>query len=165
MGSSLFGKLKGMLSSQKTSDISRTAPSTSTISDLSRIGLATKSTASPMENSSVDSTPAVNMSAPDVVLSQQTNTSFNTSPVGVQFFAEVPHQQCAEEIVNVSKRANNCLSAVAQPIGGDLWSVSITLNMTPVPQDIHTVESTLQAWTEKLGGSSKGWGLSQNQAA
>lgn len=163
MGSSLFGKLKAMMSRQKTSEISGASVPSDVNSNLSRIGLAAKTSASAPASEHEVTSPGP--AAPDVQLNQQAVGNQSVAAVGVQFFAEVPHQQCAEEIVTVSKRASNCTDAVAHPAGGDLWNVVITLNMPPVPQDIHTVESTLQAWTEKLGGSSKGWGLSQNQAA
>ena len=41
--------------------------------------------------------------------------SASIKPVGVQFFAEVPLQQSAEEIVNVSRRASNCIDATMSP--------------------------------------------------
>ncbi len=158
MGDSLFGKLRGILSRQKTSDISTTIVTSDPAASLSRIGLAARDTVPTPEVPSHDQ----HASVPDVQLAEASPAA---APVGIQFFAEVPMQQCADEIVNVSRRASNCLAAVSHAINENTWSVSVTLEMAPVPQRIHEIESTMQLWSEKLGGTSKGWGLTQNHAA
>ena len=168
MGKSLFGKLKGVLSRKKTSEISTAAPQPQATANLSRIGLGNPS----------PYTPGAAMDVPDISGFSAVLPSGNAFPgapapagmanapaVGVQFFAEIPLQQSAEEIVNVSRRASNCIRATMAPAGNGAWSVAITLNMPPVPQEIHDVETVLAEWTGKLGGSSRGWGLAQGQAA
>ena len=160
MGESFFGKLRDVMSREKTSDIDGAVNAASSTASLARIGLATgnrPATAMPGGNSAVPGLPV-----PEI---QQDPSSLTIAPVGIQFFAEVPSQQCAEEIVSISRSAHNCLSAEAQPVGDSIWTVAITLGMTPVPQEIHAVETVFQTWAQKLGGVSKGWGLSQNQAA
>ena len=164
MGSSLLGKFKGLLSRQKKSKIASQEPLSDATVNLSRIGMAVKAATQPAVEpppvqASGDATP------PDVQLVQSQPAPAEVSDVGIQFFAELPLQHSAEEVVTVSRRAENCLSAEAQPVGEGFWSVAITLSMQPVPQEIHNIEATLEAWTGKLGGSSKGWGLSQGQAA
>ena len=168
MGKSLFGKLKGVLYRKKTSEISAAAPQPQATANLSRIGLGN---ATPYPAGGATNAPDI--SGFSAVLPNgngmpgamaQPGTA-HVQPVGVQFFAEVPLQQSAEEIVNVSRRASNCLDATMAPSGSGAWSVSITLNMSPVPQEIHTVETVLSEWASKLGGISKGWGLAQGQAA
>ncbi len=168
MDKSLFGKLKGVLSRKNTSEISAAAPEPQATANLSRIGLG----------NSAPYTPGSTANAPDISgfsAALPSGSAFpdasaktaaaNVPAVGVQFFAEVPLQQSAEEIVNVSRRASNCTDAAMSPASNGAWSVSITLNMPPVPQEIHTVETVLAEWTGKLGGTSKGWGLAQGQAA
>ena len=160
MGESLFGKLRDVLSREKTSDITGPVNVGSSPNNLARIGLATGNrtgTALPDQNSTAPVLPV-----PEI---QQIPPSSATAPVGIQFFAEVPSQQGAEEIVSISQGARNCLSAEAQPVGDSLWTVTITVCMKPVPQEIHAVETVFQTWAQKLGGASKGWDLSQNQAA
>jgi hypothetical protein len=167
MGKSLFGQLKGLLSRQKKSDLGETEAPTSSVSNLSRIGLSTANEADmhaadpaqqeqAVHDPSVQMTPATAQAMPE----QQ-----DASPASIQFFAEVPLQQSAEEIVNVSQRGSNCLEATMTPAGDGNWSVSITLRMLAVPQQIHNVESMLADWAGKLGGTSKGWGLAQGKAA
>ena len=158
MGESLFGKLRDVLSREKTSDIDGPLYDTNSPANLARIGLATgnrPATVLPGQNSAVPGLP--------VPETQQAPSSQAIAPVGIQFFAEVPSQQCANEIVSISQVAQNCLSAEAQPAGDNLWTVAITLCMTPVPQEIHAIETVFQTWAQKLGGASKGWGLSQNR--
>lgn len=160
MGESLFGKLRDVLSREKTSDITSPVNVMNSPATLARIGLATGNPAGtvlPGQNSAVPGMPVAEI--------QQVPSSSAIAPVGIQFFAEVPSQQCANEIVSISQGAHNCLSAEAQPVGDSLWTVAITLCMTPVPQEIHAIETVFQTWAQKLGGASKGWGLSQNQTA
>ena len=168
MGKSLFGKLKSVLSRKKTSEISAAAPQPQATANLSRIGLGNSAPYTPdsaMNAPDISGfTTALPSGAPAMGAASQT-ASASIKPVGVQFFAEVPLQQSAEEIVNVSRRASNCIDATMSPDGNGAWSVSITLNMPPVPQEIHNVETVLAEWTGKLGGASKGWGLAQGQAA
>jgi hypothetical protein len=159
MGESLFGKLRDVLSREKTSDIDGPVYDTNSPANLARIGLATGNrpgTAMSSGNSVVPGLPV-----PEI---QQDPSSQAIAPVGIQFFAEVPSQQCADEIVSISQSAHNCLSAEAEPVGDSIWTVAITLGMTPVPQEIHAVETVFQTWAQKLGGVSKGWGLTHNQA-
>lgn len=160
MGESLFGKLRDVLSREKTSDIDGPVYDTNSPANLARIGLATgnrPATVLPGQNSAVPGLPVAEV--------QQAPSAQAIAPVGIQFFAELPSQQCAEEIVSISRSAHNCLSAEAQPVADSIWTVAITLCMTPVPQEIHAVETVFQTWARKLGGVSKGWGLSQNQVA
>lgn len=160
MGESLFGKLRDVMSREKTSDIDGAVDTAASQAGLARIGLATgtrASTAVPSPDLSVPEMPVAGM--------EQVPQSPNTAPVGIQFFAEVPTRECADEIVSISQGAQNCLSAEAQPVDDSIWTVAITLCMTPVPQEIHAIETVFQTWAQKLGGTSKGWGLSQNQAA
>jgi hypothetical protein len=162
MGSSLLGKFKGLLSRQKKSKIASQEPAADATANLSRIGMAVKTGAQPAVDPAQASGSAT---PPDVQLAQSQPAAAEVSDVGIQFFAELPLQHSAEEIVTVSRRAKNCLTAEAQPVGEGFWSVAITLSMQPIPQEIHKIEATLEAWAGKLGGSSKGWGLSQGQAA
>lgn len=160
MGESLFGKLRDLLSRETKSGIGDDKTATPSSSNLARIGLSAANTGEPVmenESASVEQTVA----AADHTYPSSTEVS----PVGIEFFAEVPSQQCAYEMVTVSRGADNCLSADAQPVANIAWNVSVTLSMEPVPQQIHAVEDLFQAWAEQLGGSSKGWGLSQGQAA
>lgn len=160
MSESFFGKLRDVLSSETTSDIAVPVSVTSSHANMARIGLAAPTsvgTAMPGQNLPVPGMPAAGM--------QPDPSSQHIAPVGIQFFAEVPSQQCADEIVSISQAAHNCLSAVAQPVGDNIWTVAVTLCMTPVPQEIHAIETVFQTWAQKLGGASKGWGLSQHQAA
>ncbi len=160
MGESLFGKLRDVLSREKTSDIDSQVSVASSAAGLARIGLATGNATASVLSDQNSTIPGVSVpQAPQAPLSSA------NAAVGIQFFAEVPSQQCANEIVTISQGARDCLSAEAQPAGGDLWTVAITLCMTPVPQEIHAIETVFQTWAQKLGGASKGWGLSQNQAA
>lgn len=168
MGKSLFGKLKSVLSRKKTSEISTAAQQPPATANLSRIGLGAgiAAAAAPQTNMPDISGFAAAMTTGQPAMpsvSHAPNTEI--SPVGVQFFAEVPLQASAEEIVNVSRTASNCINAEMSPAGDGVWSVAITLNMAPVPQEIHTVESVLSEWTGKLGGMAKGWGLAQGRAA
>ncbi len=160
MGESLFGKLRDVLSREKTSDIDTTVNIAVSPANLARIGLATGTPVS-------QTTPDLGAPAPEMPVAgiQQEAAASDIAPVGIQFFAEVPTQECANEIVSVSQAAQNCLSAEAQPVGDSIWSVAVTLCMMPVPQEIHAIEMVFQTWAQKLGGTSKGWGLSQNQAA
>ncbi|WP_108882575.1 ribonuclease E inhibitor RraB [Anderseniella sp. Alg231-50] len=160
MGESLFGKLRDVLSREKTSDIVTPVSVTGSPANLARIGLATRSPAG-------TELPGGNLPAPGMPTDplQQAAPSSGVAPVDIQFFAEVPSQQCAEEIVSISQGATNCQSAQAQPISDTVWTVAVTLCMAPVPQEIHAIETVFQTWAQKLGGASKGWGLSQNQAA
>ncbi len=168
MGNSLFGKLKGVLSRKKKSDISAAAPQPQASTNLSRIGLGTTTAAASAHQPNM---PDISGFAAAMTAGQPAMPSAphaidtEVSPVGVQFFAEVPLQASAEEIVNVSRSASNCMNAELSPAGDGTWSVSITLSMAPVPQEIHTVESVLADWAGKLGGSAKGWGLAQGRAA
>lgn len=170
MGNSLFGKLKSVLSRKKKSDISTAVEQPPATANLSRIGLGAGGMAA--------ATPQPNPNMPDIsgfaaamttgkpaMPSASPASHADVAPVGVQFFAEVPLQASAEEIVNVSRTASNCIRADMSPAGDGVWSVAITLNMSPVPQEIHTVESVLADWAGKLGGMAKGWGLAQGQAA
>ena len=167
MGKSLFGQLKGLLSRQKKSDLGETETATSSVSNLSRIGLSTANeaemhAAGPAEQELAAHDPSVQMApaTAHVTAEQQ-----DASPASIEFFAEVPLQQSAEEIVDVSQRGSNCLEATMSPTADGNWSVSITLRMLAVPQQIHNVESMLASWAGKLGGTSKGWGLAQGKAA
>jgi len=160
MGESLFGKLRDVMSREKTSDIDGPVSVANSTASLARIGLATGTPTGTELSNQGSAMPG--LSVPAV---QSATPSSAIAPVGIQFFAEVPSQQCANEIVSISQIAQNCLSAEAQPAGDDLWTVAITLCMTPVPQEIHAIETVFQTWAQKLGGASKGWGLSQNQAA
>lgn len=163
MGESLFAKLRSVLSRQKTSKIS--APEEPQASaNLSRLKLGGRASASAAPTIPDMTGPDISAFAASPAASAHTHSDHIT-PVGVQFFAEVPLQQSAEEIVTVSKRASNCLTADMSPAGDGHWTVSVTLNMAPVPQEIHTVESVLSDWASKLGGSSKGWGLAQGRTA
>lgn len=160
MGESLFGKLRDLLSRETKSGIGGHKTATPSSSNLARIGLAAASTeesAIENESASVEQTVAA--------ADQADPLSTEVAPVGIEFFAEVPSQECAYEMVTVSRDADNCLSADAQPVANIAWNVSVTLSMEPVPQQIHAVEDLLQTWAEQLGGSAKGWGLSQGQAA
>lgn len=164
MGKSLFGQLKNMLSRQKKSEIS-TPAQPQAAANLSRIGLGN---AAPAPVNGPDMSGFTQMPegpAPGMTVTGAAVGAGNTMPVAVQFFAEVPLQQSAEEIVSVSKRAANCINAEMNPAGEGRWTVSVTLNMAPVPQAIHEVETVLADWAGKLGGMSKGWGLAQGQAA
>jgi len=160
MGESLFGKLRDVMSREKTSDIAIQASAMNSSTNLARIGLATgnmQATTMPHDGSPV---------SPSLAAGTQPGLpSPNVAPVGIQFFAELPSQECANEILSVSQRAENCLSAESQPVGEGIWTVAVTLSMAPVPQEIHAIETVLQTWAQKMGGASKGWGLSQNQAA
>lgn len=160
MGESLFGKLRDVLSREKTSDIDTAVNVAASPANLARIGLATSTPVSPATS---------NLSAPvpemPVASMQPEPGSTDIAPVGIQFFAEVPTRECADEIVSISQGAQNCLSAEAQPAGDSIWNVAVTLCMMPVPQEIHTIETVFQTWAQELGGTSKGWGLNQNQAA
>ena len=112
MGESLFGKLRDVLSPEKTSDIAVPVNVTNSPANMARIGLATGNsagTAMPGQNSAVPGLPVAGI--------QPDPSSQHIAPVGIQFFAEVPSQQCADEIVSISRGAHNCLSAVAQPVG------------------------------------------------
>lgn len=160
MGESLFGKLRDVMSREKTSDIDGAVSAASPSASLARIGLATGNPTGTVSSNHGSTMPE--LSVPGV---QPAPPASAIAPVGIQFFAEVPSQQCANEIVTISQVAQNCLSAEAQPAGDDLWTVAVTLCMTPVPQEIHAIETVFQTWAQKLGGASKGWGLSQNQAA
>ena len=160
MGESLFGKLRDVMSREKTSDIDTSVSVASPTASLARIGLATGNPAGTISPNQGFATPEL-----PVPGAQPAPPSSAIAPVGIQFFAEVPSQQCANEIVSVSQVAQNCLSAEAQPAGDNIWTVAITLCMTPVPQEIHAIETVFQTWAQKLGGASKGWGLSQHQAA
>ncbi len=160
MGESLFGKLRDLLSRETKSGIGGHKTTKPSASNLSRIGLATASTEEPVfenERASAEETVAAADHADP--------SSGEIFPVGIEFLAEVPSQQSAYEMVSVSRGADNCLSADAQPVDNIAWHVSVTLCMEPVPQQIHAVEDLLQTWAEQHGGSSKGWGLSQGQAA
>lgn len=160
MGESLFGKLRDVLSSEQTSDIAIQDSAINPSANLARIGLASgnvQGTTMPHDGSPVFDQMATG--------SQQGLPPPNVAPVGIQFFAEVPSQECANEIMSVSRSGENCLSADAQPVGDGIWTVAVTLCMAPVPQEIHAIETVLQTWAQKLGGISKGWGLSQNQPA
>jgi hypothetical protein len=159
MSSSLFGKLKSVLSRQKKSEIATQATVNDVTAGLSRIGMAVKQSAQPVGDSVTN-----DISQPDVQTTPLPAQEV-VMDVGIQFFAEVPLQECADEIVSVSQRAKNCMSAHTQPVGDGIWQVAVTLSMAPIPQEIHNMETVLQAWAEKFGGSSKGWGLSQSQAA
>ena len=160
MGESLFGKLRDVMSREKTSDIDGPVSVANSTASLARIGLATGNPAATVSSNQGSVMPGLSVPA-----AQPAPPSSAIAPVGIQFFAEVPSQQCANEIVSLSQVAQNCLSAEAQPIGDNLWTVAVTLCMTPVPQEIHAIETVFQTWAQKLGGASKGWGLSQNQAA
>lgn len=164
MGKSLFGQIKGMLSKQKKSQISVAAETPPTTSNLSRIGLATGN-APVQQMEPVAAAPAPQVQMTVTGMPQPSASMDQATPVGIQFYAEVPLQQSAEEIVNVSRRASNCQEALMSPTGDGAWQVSVTLKMLPVPQEIHTVESVLADWAGKLGGISKGWGLAQSRAA
>lgn len=160
MGESLFGKLRGVLARETTSDIEVQEPTVSPGANLARIGLATgnlKESVMPQDGSSFAGSTAV-PAHPGLPTS-------SVEPVGIQFFAELPTQECATEISSVSQRAENCLSTEAKPVGDGVWSVAVTLSMAPVPHEIYAIESVLQTWAQKMGGVSKGWGLSQNHAA
>lgn len=160
MGESLFGKLRDVMSREKTSDIDGAVNVAASPANLARIGLATGTPAS-------SAIPNPDLSVPEMPVAgvEQIPPSSDIAPVGIQFFAEVPTRECADEIVSISQGAQNCLSAEAQPAGDSIWTVAVTLCMTPVPQEIHAIETVFQTWAQKLGGTSKGWGLSQNQAA
>lgn len=165
MGKSLFGQLKGLLSKEKKSAVLQTEPEPTGTANLSRIGLGG---AAPAEKP-VDQSPQTSALDPSVQMAPMTpqvmSEQADAAPASIQFFAEVPLQQSAEEIVSVSKRGSNCLEATMSPAGDGNWTIAITLRMLPVPQQIHNVESVLADWAGKLGGSSKGWGLAQGKAA
>ena len=158
MGESFFGKLRDVLSREKTSDIDGTVSIAASPANLARIGLATGNPVPAAMPDDHTLTPEVPLPA-----ASPAPSSADIAPVGIQFFAEVPTQESANEIVSVSQSAENCLTAVAQPSADNIWSVAVTLCMAPVPQEIHTIETVFQSWAQKLGGTSKGWGL--NQAA
>lgn len=160
MSESLFGILRDVLSREKTSDIAIQDTAMISSTNLARIGLASgtmSGTTMPHDGSPVSGTLAAG--------AQQSLPPPHVAPVGIQFFAELPSQECANEMLSVSQHAKNCLSAKSQPVGDGVWTVAVTLCMAPVPQEIHTIETVLQTWAQKMGGTSKGWGLSQNQAA
>ena len=160
MGESLFGKLRDVMSREKTSDIADQGSAISSGASLARIGLAT---GTPQALAIPQQIPPVSGST---AIATQTGTPpANVEQVGIQFFAELPNQEAANEILEVSQRADNCLSTESQAVGDGFWQVAVTLSMAPVPQEIHAIEATLQTWAQKMGGTSKGWGLSQNQAA
>ncbi len=168
MGKSLFGQLKGMLSREKKSAIAVPASQPSAGNNLSRIGLAGDAPVMP----GISQQPMQGFSpAPSVDLGMPAGEPMSgfggaqIMPVGIQFLAEVPLQQSAEEIVNVSRRASNCLAANLQQAGDGKWNVVVTLSMQPVPQHIHEVETVMAEWAGKLGGASRGWGLAQGHAA
>ena len=173
MGKSLFGQLKGMLSREKKSTIAAPASQLNSTANLSRIGLAGSATppveAGQPDFSGISPAPSVDMGfmaaeTPPAAAGGQI-AGGQTVPVGIQFMAEVPLQQSAEEIVNVSRRASNCMDANLIPAGDGKWNVIVTLSMQPVPQHIHEVESVMADWAGKLGGVSRGWGLAQGHAA
>jgi hypothetical protein len=166
MGKSLFGQLKGLLSKEKKSAVRQSEPEPTGTANLSRIGLggATAEAAMP-----ADPMPQSTAFDPSVQMAPMTPQAMpqqaDAAPASIQFFAEVPLQQSAEEIVSVSQRGSNCLEATMSPAGDGNWTIAITLRMLPVPQQIHNVESVLADWVAKLGGTSKGWGLAQGKAA
>ena len=161
MGESLFGKLRDVLSREQTSDISDQGCAVNPTANLARIGLASGTMQAAMRPH-VDAL----VSDPLAAAAMQPGLPLpNVAPVGIQFFAKVPSQEGANEIKSVSQGGENCLSADAKPVGDGIWTVAVTLCMAPVPQEIHAIETVLQTWAQKLGGTSKGWGLSQNQAA
>ncbi len=160
MGESLFGKLRDVMSREKTSDIADQGSVINTTANLARIGLATATqpaTTIPRQDSPV--------SGSLTIATQSSIPQAHVEQVGIQFFAELPNQGSVNEIMEISRHADNCLSAESKMVGDGVWQVAVTLSMAPVPQEIHTVEATLQTWAQKMGGTSKGWGLSQNQAA
>ena len=160
MGESLFLKLFNVLSRQKKSDISSAPEMTGTASPLARIGLA--STVGEQ-----DTGPAghqfISTAAADETPGMHADQS--AQPGGIEFFAELPLQQSADEIISVSRQANNCTAAEVSQTADGAWTVRVTLSMLPVPQQIHTVETIFDFWAGKLGGSAKGWGLSQPGSA
>ncbi len=160
MGESLFGKLRGVLSRETTSDIAAQESVVNSGANLARIGLVTGN----LKDSELppNSPPVTGETAGALPPSLPTSS---VEPVGIQFFAELPTQECANEISSVSQLAEDCLSTEVKPAGDGVWSVAVTLRMSPIPQEIHAIESLLQTWAQKMGGVSKGWGLSQNQAA
>ena len=160
MGESLFGKLRDVLSREKTSDFAGPMEVTGNPANQARIGLALGNrTASAMSGQHSD------VPGGAIAEIQQDPSATATAPVGIQFFAEVPSQECAQEFVSISQCAHNCLTTDAHSAEDGIWTVAVTLCMTPVPQEIHAIETVFQTWAQKLGGASKGWGLSQNQAA
>ena len=174
MGKSLFGQLKGMLSREKKSTIAVPVPQPNSTANLSRIGLAAAATSPATETGQPDFSgfspaPSVDMgimggdAMPGVAGTRPAGGQI--VPVGIQFMAEVPLQQSAEEIINVSRRATNCLDANMAPAADGKWNVIVTLSMQPVPQQIHEVETVMADWAGKLGGVSRGWGLAQGTAA
>jgi hypothetical protein len=178
MGKSLFGQLKGVLSREKKSSIAVPASQPSSSANLSRIGLAGAATpaapAGQQDFSGFSPAPSVDMgfmageAMPGTAGGQIAGGQIaggQIVPVGIQFMAEVPLQQSAEEIVNVSRRATNCMDANLMPAADNKWNVIVTLSMQPVPQHIHEVETLMADWAGKLGGISKGWGLAQGHAA
>ncbi len=161
MGESLFGKLRGVLSREQTSDIAFQNSEVNPTANLARLGLASGNMQAAMTPhvGSLDFEPlAAGAVQPGLPLP-------NVTPVGIQFFADVPSQEGADEIMSVSQNGENCLSADKKPAGDGIWTVAVTLFMAPVPQEIHAIETVLQTWAQKLGGTSRGWGLSQDQAA
>jgi len=171
MGESLFGKLRDVLSRETTSEIAIQDTVVSSGTNLARIGMATGNptgtmmpqagppVSDPTQFATQPGLPASQVAIqPDLPASQ-------VAPVGIQFFAELPTQESADEISSVSQRAKDCLSTESNPAGDGVWTVAVTLCMAPVPQEIHAIETVLQTWAQKMGGTSKGWGLSQNQAA
>ena len=161
MGESLFGKLRGVFSRETTSDITAQIDVVNSGANLARIGLAGNTVAQsnglPSGNLSFGETPTVP--------AQQNLPASDVEPVGIQFFAELPTEESANEISAISQQAENCLSSETKPAGDGVWSVAVTLKMAPVPHEIYAIESVLQTWAQKMGGAAKGWGLSQNQAA
>lgn len=166
MGKSLFGQLKGLLSKEKKSAVRQSEPEPTGTANLSRIGLGSTTTQAEAPVGSMPQTSALDPSVQMAPMTPQARPEqADASPASIQFFAEVPLQQSAEEIVSVSQRGSNCLEATMSPTGDGNWTIAVTLRMLPVPQQIHNVESVLADWAAKLGGSSKGWGLAQGKAA
>lgn len=163
MAKSLFSKFKGLMSRQKKSEISGKEAETAGSANLSRIGLTTVPAGADLpeglgQTAQQASDPSVSLNLSGT---EGPAPAEHSEPVGIQFYAELPIQASAEEIVNVSKRADNCVDATLEATGEDSWRVSLVLKMLPVPQQIHEVENMLDIWSQKLGGKSNGWGLAQ----
>ena len=81
MGESLFGKLRDVLSREKTSDIDTAVNIAASPATLARIGLATGRPVSP-------ATPSLGSPAPEMPVAgiHQEPVAGNVAPVGIQFF-------------------------------------------------------------------------------
>jgi hypothetical protein len=160
MGESLIGRLKGVLAKKTATETPVTDQPALDPPALDQPATATPEPAADRTAAAPTADPAVvpqDPLLPSPALSKDAREPDQLVPI--EFRALVPNEAAAREIVEVSRRGNDCIAAASSPSGrSDLaWQVLVTLTMIPKPEAIRDNVELVALFSSRLGGRADGW--------